>query len=114
MPGVRVKLADAVAPDLIVAADAVEELFTGQGVKGTVEGNAVDSLWQKFQNLRCTEWLVALLENCQDRKTNGGPAQAGLLQEMVGGFFGPAHDSIIYGVHGKVRRQWKGTNLNAQ
>jgi hypothetical protein len=105
MAGVGVSLADAVAPDLIVAADAVEELFAGQGVKGPVKSDTVDSLGQKFENLRCAEGLMALLENFQDSNADGGAAKPGLVEELIGGFFGPGHDNIIYGVHPKGRRQ---------
>jgi len=46
MTGVGVSLAETVAPDLIVATNAVEELFAGEGVKSAVKGDTVDSLGQ--------------------------------------------------------------------
>jgi hypothetical protein len=105
MAGVGVRLAETIAPDLIVATDAVEELFAGQGVKSPVKGHTVDSLGQKFENLRCAEGLMALLEDFQDGNADGGPAKPGLVEELIGGFFGPGHDNIIYGVRPKGRRQ---------
>ena len=104
MPGVGVELTEAVAPDLVVAADAVEEFFGGQGVKSSIKRDAVDSLGKTFENLGCPEGLVALFENCQDGYADAGAAEAGLVQGLGGGFFGPGHVNIIYGSRGKGRR----------
>ena len=88
---VGVELAEAVAPDLVVAADAMKELFIGQGIEGAVEGDAVDSAWKALENLGCSEGLVALLEDAEDSKPDGGAAQTGVVQHLGEWFLGLGH-----------------------
>jgi hypothetical protein len=101
MAGAGVELAETIAPNLIIASDAVEEFFVGQRVKSSIEGDAVDAGGQKVENLGCAEGLVALLEDSQDGNANGGAAEAGFAEELGGGFFKLSHDPIIYRVGAK-------------
>jgi hypothetical protein len=48
---------------------------------------------------------MALFKDFQDGNADGGAAKPGLVEKLIGGFFGPGHDNIIYGVHSKGRRE---------
>jgi len=71
-----IEIVHSVSPDLVIAADAMEQLFFGQGVERAIERDLVDASGHSFKNLRSAERLFFLAENFQDVQADGGSAQA--------------------------------------
>jgi hypothetical protein len=68
-------VAQCVSPDAVFSADAVEDVFAGEGVEGTVDGDGIGVRGELFQHLNSTQRSAGFGEDFQDASANGRAAK---------------------------------------
>ena len=85
MPRRVMESAESVAPNLIVAADAMNQVFARKGEQGSVKGHVIRAIREFFQNLRGTERRARVGEDRQNTGSHRRTPQARFMQQ-IGGF----------------------------
>jgi hypothetical protein len=91
------RAAQSVSPNLIIAANAMDQLPLSEGIERAIEGYIVGSVGQAGQNLRSRQRLLILGENTEDSQPHGGAPQARFAKGMIRLVQGLSHVPIIAG-----------------
>ena len=80
-----VRIAEGVTPDAVFAADAVEDVLSGEGVKSAIDGDGVGVRGKFFEDFDGTEGAGGFCQNFQDAGPDGCASQFTAFQNARDG-----------------------------